>query len=280
MKKLKLTIVLVLLFSLCFITGCENCRHDWMDATCETPKTCKLCNKTKGNALGHNHVDGICTICDNLLPGVAAEKLNVAAKNTESSNFTVMQISKVKGSTVVGGVSEVFEQASTNILMKFDGTNLYMSTTANYQGEEIEVETYTKKIGETYVVYQKTNNAWTKSDVTNELDYQQDSLIVEYSDEMFTYDKGLWVGNPDEINKVLSSFIDQLNESMGVAGIAEFKITKYNITLKGDLIDRIDMVLECSMSMEGVTINMIQETSCYYSNIGSTTNIEPSNLPA
>ena len=29
------------------------CKHEWKDATCTTPKTCNLCNKTEGNALGH-----------------------------------------------------------------------------------------------------------------------------------------------------------------------------------------------------------------------------------
>ena len=27
--------------------------HDWADATCTTPKTCKVCNATEGSALGH-----------------------------------------------------------------------------------------------------------------------------------------------------------------------------------------------------------------------------------
>ena len=37
--------------------------HDWADATCEAPKTCKVCGATEGEALGHNYVDGICTGC-------------------------------------------------------------------------------------------------------------------------------------------------------------------------------------------------------------------------
>jgi hypothetical protein len=30
-----------------------RCEHDWIDATCTTPKTCSLCGKTEGEALGH-----------------------------------------------------------------------------------------------------------------------------------------------------------------------------------------------------------------------------------
>jgi DNA-directed RNA polymerase subunit RPC12/RpoP len=30
-----------------------RCEHKWLDATCTTPKTCSLCGKTEGEALGH-----------------------------------------------------------------------------------------------------------------------------------------------------------------------------------------------------------------------------------
>ena len=32
---------------------CDTCPHEWIDATCTTPKTCKLCGKTEGEPLGH-----------------------------------------------------------------------------------------------------------------------------------------------------------------------------------------------------------------------------------
>jgi len=35
--------------------------HDWKDATCTTPKTCKTCGATEGNALGHDWKDATCT---------------------------------------------------------------------------------------------------------------------------------------------------------------------------------------------------------------------------
>ncbi len=44
------------------ITSCEGfpglgnaCEHEWLDATCTTPKTCSLCGATDGEALGHNY---------------------------------------------------------------------------------------------------------------------------------------------------------------------------------------------------------------------------------
>ena len=35
--------------------------HDWEAATCTTPKTCKVCSATEGEALGHTWVDATCT---------------------------------------------------------------------------------------------------------------------------------------------------------------------------------------------------------------------------
>ncbi len=43
--------------------------HDWADATCTTPKTCKICKVTEGNALGHKggtancHTKAVCEVC-------------------------------------------------------------------------------------------------------------------------------------------------------------------------------------------------------------------------
>ncbi|MBQ7873897.1 MAG: hypothetical protein IJ306_01860 [Oscillospiraceae bacterium] len=31
-----------------------ECNHNWVDATCEAPKTCTICGATEGEALGHN----------------------------------------------------------------------------------------------------------------------------------------------------------------------------------------------------------------------------------
>ena len=35
-----------------------TCEHVWVDADCTTPKTCSLCGETEGEALGHNYGEG------------------------------------------------------------------------------------------------------------------------------------------------------------------------------------------------------------------------------
>ena len=39
----------------CGTCGME-CPHEWVDADCDTPKTCSVCKKTEGSALGHTEV--------------------------------------------------------------------------------------------------------------------------------------------------------------------------------------------------------------------------------
>lgn len=40
--------------------------HSYSSATCKKPKTCSICNKTNGAALGHSVVDGKCSRCKTL----------------------------------------------------------------------------------------------------------------------------------------------------------------------------------------------------------------------
>ncbi|MBE6908098.1 MAG: hypothetical protein E7474_00615 [Ruminococcaceae bacterium] len=42
---------------------CAEGAHKWQAADCTTPKTCTVCGKTEGEALGHDFVDNVCTRC-------------------------------------------------------------------------------------------------------------------------------------------------------------------------------------------------------------------------
>lgn len=42
--------------------------HTFKDATCDLPKTCALCGKISGSALGHNYAAGKCTVCGGQKP--------------------------------------------------------------------------------------------------------------------------------------------------------------------------------------------------------------------
>ena len=57
--------LLSLMLALCMLIGLSSCglfcKHEWKDATCTDPKTCALCSKTEGDALGHTGGNATCT---------------------------------------------------------------------------------------------------------------------------------------------------------------------------------------------------------------------------
>lgn len=44
-------------------TTAPLCNHEYKDADCDNPKTCTLCGITRGSALSHDYIEGICTRC-------------------------------------------------------------------------------------------------------------------------------------------------------------------------------------------------------------------------
>lgn len=76
MKKVSLLMLVALILLLAFtscakiqeiknkITGNTDtveCVHEWADATCQAPKTCKLCQATEGSTVGHKPIAPTCT---------------------------------------------------------------------------------------------------------------------------------------------------------------------------------------------------------------------------
>lgn len=57
-RKMGLLALLVLI--LCTLTACK-CDHVWNKATCDSPKTCLLCDEVDGTALGHTYSNATCT---------------------------------------------------------------------------------------------------------------------------------------------------------------------------------------------------------------------------
>ena len=60
MKK-KVSILLVFVMLAAMLGGCQLlCKHDYAEATCDAPQTCKECGKTDGEALGHDWQAATC----------------------------------------------------------------------------------------------------------------------------------------------------------------------------------------------------------------------------
>lgn len=69
MKKI---LALFTLITICFSFSACGCEHNWIDATCQSPKTCSLCEKTQGKNDPSQHAwkdatcitPKTCTICN------------------------------------------------------------------------------------------------------------------------------------------------------------------------------------------------------------------------
>ena len=61
MKRVFLTIAVILVLGtiLVGLSGCGH-THEWEEASCEAPKTCKSCGETEGTALSHEWVEATC----------------------------------------------------------------------------------------------------------------------------------------------------------------------------------------------------------------------------
>ena len=51
--------LLVVAMVMAMFAGC-CLRHEWVEASCETPKTCASCGETEGEALGHDWAEATC----------------------------------------------------------------------------------------------------------------------------------------------------------------------------------------------------------------------------
>ena len=54
-------------------TATEKPDHDWEEATCAAPKTCKVCKATEGTTKDHTYANGFCSVCDAYEPAVLAD---------------------------------------------------------------------------------------------------------------------------------------------------------------------------------------------------------------
>lgn len=52
--------ILILVLAMCLTFAACGCKHEWLAATCENPKTCELCGETEGEAKGHSMVEATC----------------------------------------------------------------------------------------------------------------------------------------------------------------------------------------------------------------------------
>lgn len=58
--------LIIMSFIIITVSACE-CKHDWVNATCEVPKTCSKCQETEGVPLEHDWSEATCETAKNCL---------------------------------------------------------------------------------------------------------------------------------------------------------------------------------------------------------------------
>ena len=76
--------------------GNKDCSHEWIDATCTSPKTCSLCEATEGSANGHTPgaaatctTSQNCTVCNAVITNATGHTPGAAATCTTAQKCTV-----------------------------------------------------------------------------------------------------------------------------------------------------------------------------------------------
>ena len=84
--------ILVLTLSVC-LAAC-SCQHEWEEATCTAPKTCKLCNATEGEVKAHQWLDATC-VAPKTCKDCGATEGDVAGHVWEEATCTTPKTCKV-----------------------------------------------------------------------------------------------------------------------------------------------------------------------------------------
>ena len=85
----KIIAILLFIITLTLLTSCGECKHDWQEATCTSPKTCSLCKATEGDPSEHNYSEWKETIS----PGCETEgekKRTCSCGETETQKVTAI----------------------------------------------------------------------------------------------------------------------------------------------------------------------------------------------
>lgn len=125
--------------------------HLWEEATCTTPKKCKVCNKTEGQALGHsfnNNAPFYCSTCEEENPNALSilNKINVETVDSKVSinNFSFSEFRLM-------GISTPFGKQGYSFTMDYEIECL--SDFGTYQMNIVAYNADNSILSESYVMY-------------------------------------------------------------------------------------------------------------------------------
>lgn len=111
----------------CDKTQGDILEHKWMAATCTKPKTCKTCDKTKGSALGHSSGEWTITKEATLVERGVEDKLCKVCNKSLDSRTTNYKDAKVIGATFNFKDVEFIDWLNQNTSLNVGYTDLKLS---------------------------------------------------------------------------------------------------------------------------------------------------------
>ncbi|MBR2382096.1 MAG: hypothetical protein IKA84_06385, partial [Clostridia bacterium] len=143
--------------------------HSWSEATCTEPAKCE-CGETQGEALGHDHVYGVCSRCGNIADGWAEvktlEELNAALLNGGNivlgANIESADLLNIVANTVINGNGNT---------LTYTGANRVIDVKKDYVDVDLTIVNLTINTTASFVergINYNTNGALTLDNVTVE----------------------------------------------------------------------------------------------------------------
>ena len=208
------------------------------------------------------------------------KKLERALEAINETSYTIKHHMKVVVSTSYQGQS-MKETVEMDMDMEADPNQSYTVVTMNNEKAYV----YGKRVGDDLKYYLKEadDSEWEKVESDDSIQSFTDTaeiLDIE-TEDVFVKEDDVWIGDCEKINNELKEYMSEFAEEFVGAGItlSSARVDKYNITLDGKDLSKVEVVMSMSMSMHGVTMNMIITMNMEFSKIGETTVTVPLNLP-
>lgn len=148
--------------------------------------------------------------------------------------------------------------------------------------KDCKVDFYEEIVNEKLNVYSSTNGGSWKGPIVVEESVKQSGLVNfgEVTTEMFEYIEGVWVGNIEEIEKVLKQYIqDYLNQAIeDSVEIKDFSLKKLDIEISDSKLKRQVIEIEYTSIVENMEYKVYSKYIYNYSKIGNTVVATPSDL--
>ena len=122
-------------YALVVVDSCAE-GHDFAEATCTAPKTCKVCGTTEGNALEHTYVNGVCSACNAEEPSGELTEYYLQATIDGTTYYFTGTVSSGKGAitTDVTKAAIIYKEDVSDgfyLYMLENGTKKYLNITGD-----------------------------------------------------------------------------------------------------------------------------------------------------